>query len=159
MNIRRILNYAAAAVTVTALVLFGASPVSAYPNWQTYKSNSNWDCGITSLTRVSDNVVFQTCWVITPDKTKGQVVLVVSNRGTKDVVLRQGHVWSDELEWGVGYVCNEYTLAGGQARACFGKTREFEGCGVYVGRGALYANSLDVDYTLGAPYAFNGPCP
>nr|BBJ47564.1 hypothetical protein SAVMC3_01930 [Streptomyces avermitilis] len=41
--------------------------------WQTYSTNSNWHCGPTTKTPLSNYVVFQTCIVVTPDKTKGKL--------------------------------------------------------------------------------------
>ncbi|MGC0344306.1 hypothetical protein RKD20_009340 [Streptomyces sp. SLBN-8D4] len=153
MKLRQTLKFVAAVAATTALMLFSTSPASAAGEWQTYKSNSNWHCGSTSATHVSNNVVFQTCIVVTPDGTKGQVVLVVSNRGTKDLALKVGMVQSDELYAGNDHVCNvTYFLAGGEARGCFGPTVAFHGCGYYWGNGSLWANALEEDSTFPVRY-------
>ncbi|MGI5399232.1 hypothetical protein ACQEVG_07225 [Streptomyces sp. CA-135486] len=135
------------------LLLFGATSASAHPGWQTYSANSNWKCGPSKSISISNYVVFQTCLITTPDKTKAQLVVVVSNRSDKTVELKGaafdsdiygGYDWDDDL--GAGF-CGYHELAAGQARGCFGDTVGY-GCGLGLTHHAyIYANNSGPDWT------------
>ncbi|MFG2741707.1 hypothetical protein ACGFY0_16850 [Streptomyces chartreusis] len=141
------LKLAAVLAAVLGFTTLWATPASAHPNWQTYSANSNWKCGPSSPISISTSVVAQTCLITTSDKTKGQLVLVVSNRSTKTVELRGGEFDSDIYgRWDGnedlrGGFCGFHELTAGQARGCFGETVELP-CGVGIShQGILYANS------------------
>lgn len=151
MRYRHIYMALSAAASVVALLLFGAAPASAYPIWQSYKSNSNWHCSDTFPTSLSQNVVFQTC-IIVNASDQAQAVLVVANRGTKDASI-SGGPFSDEL-YGEGgsYYCEWTTLDAGEAIACFGKTVALRGCGHYYAQGRLWANQVGLEVSGLAKY-------
>ncbi|MFI1395554.1 hypothetical protein [Streptomyces sp. NPDC020681] len=119
MNIRRALQGLAAATSVAAVSLLGASPASAYPNWQTVGStNSNWHCGTTKHHPASDNVNMRMCIVMNASK-EAQAVLVVVNHASVAVKIEAPGI---HTTWGAGGSCNEYRLASGVQRACFTNT-------------------------------------
>lgn len=145
-----------------AFVAFGATPASAHPAWQTYSANSNWDCGPSKNLSISTSVVFQACLISTPDNTKGQLVVVVSNRSTKTVELKGGQFDSDIYgvydgndDLGGGF-CGFYELTAGQARGCFGETVTIP-CGLGLTHaGIVYANSASANRT--SPFTTDRYC-
>ncbi|MFF9865957.1 hypothetical protein ACF1G0_11100 [Streptomyces sp. NPDC013953] len=134
-------------------IAIGATPASAHPDWQTYKANSNWDCGPSDNLSISKSVIFQTCVVTTPSKTHGQLVVVVSNRSTKTVELKGAEFdsdiygrWDGRSELSGGF-CGFHELKAGQARGCFGNTVELP-CGVGLRHsGFVFANRAGKDET------------
>jgi hypothetical protein len=156
MSSRRARNLTATAVAAISFVFAGAIPAHAAPDWQTYKATSNWTCGDDKAHKVSKNVIFQTC-IVKGANRKAQAVLVVSNRGTKDVVLPMAQVHSNglygpgienEVQCG-GVFGGAYTLQGGQARACFAPTVPVH-CADIIAYGKLWANSAGEDATYNA---------
>lgn len=149
-TIPRALTALAAAMGFIAL---GAPSASAHPDWQTYSANSNWKCGNSDNLSISTSVIFQTCLVTTSSKTHGQLVVVVSNRSTKTVELKEARFDSDIYGgWGGGAdrpggFCTFHELKAGQALGCFGNTVELP-CGVGIRHSAwVWANRADADQT------------
>ncbi|MEU6704396.1 hypothetical protein [Streptomyces wuyuanensis] len=149
-TIPRALTALAAALGFIAL---GAPSASAHPTWQTYSANSNWKCGPSDNLSISTSVIFQTCLITTPNKTRGQLVVVVSNRSTKTVELTGGQFdsdlyarWDGETDLSGGF-CGFHALKAGQARGCFGDTAELP-CGLGLRHSAfVWANKADADET------------
>ncbi|MFF7566644.1 hypothetical protein ACFZB4_42645 [Streptomyces pseudovenezuelae] len=149
-------------VVLGLTALLWATPASAHPDWQTYSANSNWKCGESRHIQISTQVVSQVCLITTPDKRKGQLVLVVSNRSTKTIELKGAEFdsdiygrWDGNSDLGGGF-CGFYALPGGQARGCFGATVELP-CGVGIAhQGSLWVNSADEWRT--APFSTDSLC-
>ncbi|MFJ2822087.1 hypothetical protein ACIO7M_13355 [Streptomyces toxytricini] len=119
MKFSRVAQFATAAAGSLGLVFASGSSANASGQWQTFTTNSNWHCGVTSISYLSQNIHFQTCIISGGKGTAAQAALVVSNKGTKVANIR-GLVEPNTINGGVaGFACDVAPLPGGQRRACF----------------------------------------
>ncbi|MFJ6725116.1 hypothetical protein ACIQPQ_09370 [Streptomyces sp. NPDC091281] len=105
------------AVAVTATLL-SSVPAQAYPFWQAVNTNANWHCGPTTHHVASTKVFFQSCIVLTPDRKKGQSVLVVRNDASVAISIHG----TTNNNFGGSAPCNVSTLNPGRLTGCYGPT-------------------------------------
>ncbi|MET9575416.1 hypothetical protein ACLQ2D_33370 [Streptomyces sp. DT199] len=106
------------AAAVAGAGLLAAAPASAAPFWQPVSTTSNWHCGSTEKHAGSNNVLFQTCIVVSDSNTYAQAVLVVRNNASAAVNI-EGSLTTN---FGGGADCNFSKLNPGLVTGCFGPT-------------------------------------
>jgi hypothetical protein len=124
VKFNRVARLVTAAAGSLGLVFAASSSAHADGQWQTFSTSSRWNCGVTSISYLSQNIHFQTC-IIASKGTAAQAALIVLNKGTKVANIR-GLIEPNTINGGVaGFYCDTAPLPGGERRACFGPSVPF----------------------------------
>lgn len=118
MRIRRMVQGFTAGVALAAGVVLGSGTATAAPNWQSFTTGSNWDCGPTKTHPVSNYVTFQVC-IVWNSSGGAQAMMSVVNASDKTAEV-------DAALFGTVVAgnnrCPEWPMAGGLQRGCFAGT-------------------------------------
>ncbi len=115
---RRLARRSAIALAAVVTLFATATPASAAPEWQTFKTNSRWKCSDSWTHPGSNNIIMQTCMVTTANELGQQGVTVVLNKGTKYATI-----WSKLItNFGGDASCVKRSVAPGEQLGCFGPT-------------------------------------